>query len=229
MREDRINRNNDDSIHLRSLTSLDQQQNLCSVGMNYTDYAWLHGGNLEVHVAYIKTAPCICFTNSRQVTVSCELDCRYKSMYIIGLDVLSQTKICCYKQSHSAGFYGGKGKTVPVHALKAYGERKVYRRAFLTLGRNEGNWSGLWTCGLNSGDRKAGTLLGGSYSRCGSFGQQKHGVRSLILYSIRRNGRTHGSERDYSEQYDLCGAAPHSDLHRTQRSSGVDHCAMPRE
>jgi hypothetical protein len=101
MKVEGINMNNDDSIHLRSLTSIDQQQDLCSVGRNYTDCAGLHGGNLEVDVAYFKTAPCICFTNSRQVTVSRGLVSCYKLMYIVGPDIVLQTKICCYKHSHT--------------------------------------------------------------------------------------------------------------------------------
>lgn len=43
-------------------------------------------------------------------------------------------------------FYGGKGKAVPVHTLKAYEGVNLFLHAFLNLDPSESNWAASRTC-----------------------------------------------------------------------------------
>jgi len=49
--------------------------------------------------------------------------------------------------------YGGKGKAVPVHALKAYGGVKTFLHTFLTLDPSGSNWADSRTCFLILGTK----------------------------------------------------------------------------
>lgn len=96
-------------------------------------------------------------------------------MYIINLDVLLRQKQSAATNPVTlCSFCGSEHKIVPVHTLKAYGEIKAYLHVFLILRLSGRNLSAWRPFSFNSGNSNLGTQLGGSYSRCGSFGKQKN-------------------------------------------------------